>query len=414
MVGRGSADAYATGGAASHGLSLPAGVATLAVPAGLERAGGAALGVGAAAAVAVAAGAFFTPDQFVRSYLTGFMWTLAFPLGALAVLMLHHLSRGAWGVMIRRPLEAAAGTLPFLLLAFLPIALGMRRLYEWTHADVVAKDPMLTHKAVYLNGPAFLARAAVCFAIWIALAWLLTRWSTEQDATGEPALSLRMRSVSAAGFILYVLSMSVAAVDWLMSLTPHWYSTIYGLYVIVGQGVTAMAFVSILTLSLGSGSLPAVPLQKRHVHDYGKLLFAFTMVWAYFALSQFLIIWAGNLPEETSWLVPRMNGAWKGVSVVLVVLHYAVPFFVLLGRERKRDPGKLLGVAVLLLAVRWLDLHWLVAPAFSPGSFTLHWLDLAVPVALGGLWFFLFVRLLKRRPLLPVREPFLKEALADE
>lgn len=384
------------------------------VPASLESAGKTALGIGGAAALVSVAGAFLSPDQFHRSYLTGYAWALAFPLGSLAVMMLHHMSRGAWGVMIRRPLEAAARTLPFFAVAFLPVVLGMHRVYEWTHADVVAKDPILRHKAGYLNEPGFVVRAAVCFAVWITLSTLLSRWSAAQDETGDPALSLRMRALSTGGFILYILTMTIASVDWLMSLTPHWYSTIYGLYVIIGQGVTAMAFVSIVALFLSGGDSPAVPFQKRHVHDYGKLLFAFTMVWAYFGLSQFLIIWAGNLPEETSWFVPRMNGPWKGVSVLLVVFHYAVPFFVLLSRERKRDPRRLLGVAVLLLAMRWVDLHWMVAPTWSPKSFSIHWLDLSIPLALGGIWFFLFVGQLKKRALLPAREPFLREALAHE
>lgn len=394
--------------------SSQGGAGTGEVPASLESAGRIALGIGGVAALASAVGAFLSPDQFHRSYLTGYAWALAFPLGSLAVMMLHHMSRGAWGVMIRRPLEAAARTLPFLAVAFVPVVLGMHRVYEWTHADVVAKDPVLKHKAGYLNEPAFIVRAAVCFAVWIALSTLLSRWSAEQDETGDPALSLRMRSLSTGGFILYILTMTIASVDWLMSLTPHWYSTIYGLYVIIGQGVTAMAFVSIVALFLSGGETPAVPFQKRHVHDYGKLLFTFTMVWAYFGLSQFLIIWAGNLPEETSWFVPRMNGAWKGLSVLLVVFHYAVPFFVLLSRERKRDPRRLLGVAVLLLAMRWVDLHWMVAPTWSPARFSIHWLDLSIPLALGGLWFFLFVGQLRKRALLPVREPFLKEALAHE
>lgn len=392
-------------------MSAPA---PAALPASLETAGRAGLVAFVLGAAVCAWGVATDPAQFYRSYLTGYVWMLGFALGPLGILMLHHLSRGVWGVMIRRPLEAAARTLPLAAVLFLPIVPGMHDLYEWTHAEVVAKDPLLLHKAPWLNVPGFLLRAALYFAVWIGFTFVLSGLSQRQDRTGDPSLWVRMRSLSAAGVILYVVTMSFASMDWMMSLTPHWYSTIYGLYAVIGQSVTAMAFVALVVLALGSGGSPAVPFQKRHLHDYGKLLFAFVLVWTYFGVSQFLIIWSGNLPEETSWYVPRMHGAWKATSVVLVLLHYVLPFFLLLSRDRKRSARRLAPVAALLLVTRWLDVHWLVAPAFSGERFSLHVLDVAAPVALGGAFLWAFVRQLKGRALLPAHDPFLKEALAHE
>jgi hypothetical protein len=370
--------------------------------------------VGGLAAVASIAGALSSREQFFRSYLTGYVWMIAFPLGSLGLLLLQHLSGGAWGVMIRRILEAASRTLPLALLAFLPIAAGIHHLYEWSHTDVVAKDPILSHKAIWLNQNAFLFRTALYFLVWFVFSYSLNRWSKQQDESGERFLSERMRRSSAVGLVLHIVCVTFAAFDWMMSLTPHWFSTIYGLYVLIGQAVTAMAFICLLALLLESETGPGIPFQGRHLHDYGKLLFAFTCVWAYFAFSQFIIIWSGNLPEETTWYVPRMHGAWKAASIVLVVSHYILPFALLLSRDRKRSAKRLAPVAAFLLAVRWLDNHWLVAPAFDTQRFTLSWLDLAIPVALGGIWFWFFTVQLRQRSLLPVNEPFLKEALAHE
>lgn len=390
------------------------GPAPYAAPESLARLGRLALAAGLAGVAACLAGAFTAPQQLARSYLTGYVWMLAFPAGCLGLLLLSHLTRGAWGVMIRRILEAGAGTLPFAGLAFLPVAGSLGSIYEWSHAEAVARDRLLQHKAAWLNPEAFLARAAAYFALWLLLAALLTRWSTSQDATADRALARRMQRLSAFGFVAFVVTMSLASFDWTMSLTPHWSSTIYGLYVIIGQAVAAMALVALVALVLEGQEDGGIPFQPRHLHDYGKLLFTFVCVWAYFAYSQFVIIWSGNLPEETSFYAPRMNGAWRGVTVVLVLLHYGVPFALLLSRGVKRKARTLAPIAALLLLARWLDVHWLVAPAFSRDAFSLHWLDAAVPLALGGLWLWLFTVLLRRRPLLPLGEPFLAEALAHD
>lgn len=385
-------------------------------PGSVEKIGRVGLAAGVVGLALLAVGFATSREQFFRSYLTGYAWMLGLTAGALGLLLLHHVTRGAWGVMVRRTLEAAANplTFGFCVVAFLPVVLGIQTLYEWSHAEVVAGDAVLTKKTFWLNTPSFLARSAVYFALWLLLAGVLGRLSARQDETGERKLALWMQRWSAGGLVVYFVSMTLASFDWLMSLTPHWYSTIYGLYVIIGQAVAAMALVALVALVLGEGDSPAVPFQPRHLHDYGKLLFAFVCMWAYFAYSQFIIIWSGNLPEETAFYASRLNGGWKAASVALVLLHYALPFALLLSRDRKRSARALAPVAVLLLFARWLDLHWLVAPAFSRNAFTVHWLDLAAPLALGGVWIRLFTLRLKARPLVPANEPFLKEALAHD
>jgi hypothetical protein len=389
---------------------------TLTPPESVEKIGRIGLAAGVVGLALLGAGFATDRTQFFRSYLTGYMWMLGLAAGALGVMALHHVTRGAWGVMIRRILEAAASpaTLVFAAVAFLPVALGSHSLYEWTHGEAVSADALLTYKKPWLNEGAFLGRSAFYIALWIGLAAVFARLSARQDETGDRRVALSMQRWGAFGLLAYFLSMTFAAFDWMMSITPHWFSTIYGLYVIIGQAVSAMALVCLAALLLGEGDSPAVPFQARHLHDYGKLLFAFVCIWAYFGYSQFIIIWSGNLPEETAFYGPRLNGAWKATTVVLVLLHYALPFALLLSRDRKRSARALAPVAVLLLFARWLDLHWLIAPSFSANTFTIHWLDLAAPLALGGIWLRLFTLGLKKRPLLPVHEPFLKEALAHD
>jgi len=388
-----------------HEEALPL-LGTYEPPADLDRLGRGGLIVGGVGAVATAALGFANPDQFWPSYLVGYVWLLGITLGCFALMMLHHLSGGAWGVMIRRILEAATRTIPLLAVLFVPIALGMKNLYSWARPD--AHEEGL--RAVYLTPNGFLLRAAVCFILWSGFAFVLSRLSLKQDETGDPSLRRRMQLVSSGGVVLYVLLMTFCAVDWLMSLSPKWASTIYGFYVIVGQVVAALAFVILMSLYLANRPPLAGRFRADHFHDYGKLLLAFVMIWAYFAVSQFLIIWSGNFPEETSWYMGRTNGGWKWFSVFLVFAHFVLPFVLLLSRNLKRDRARLARVAGFMLVVRWLDVYWLVVPTFSESA-TIHLLDVTTPLALIGLWFFVFTRQLKSRSLLPVHEPYLKEAL---
>lgn len=389
-----------------HHEEAPPLLETYAPPADLVALGRRGLVVGAVAGVATVALALTNHAQFYRSYLPAFVWVFGIALGCFGVSMLHHLSRGAWGVMIRRILEAASRTIPLLALAFVPVVLGMKSLYSWTRPE----ERQEGFRAAYLTVNGFIVRAVVCFALWSLFALLLSRLSQKQDETGDPSLGQRMQVVASGGVVMHVLLMTLCAVDWLMSLSPHWSSTIYGFYVIVGQVVSALSFVILMALFLSTREPLLGRFRASHFHDYGKLLLAFVMVWAYFAVSQFLIIWSGNLPEETSWYQGRMHGGWKWVSLALVFLHFVLPFVLLLSRDLKRDKTRLARVAALMLAVRWLDLYWLTAPAFSDRA-SFHLIDFTTPIALFGVWFFLFTRQLASRSLLPVNEPFLKEAL---
>jgi hypothetical protein len=296
---------------------------------------------------------------------------------------------------------------------FLPVALGVGRLYSWTHPG---DDPLLVHKAAYLNVPFFLARTVFYFAVWILLARLLNHWSAEVDKGDYFRASRKLRAISGVGLVLLGLTITFSAVDWAMSLSPHWFSTIYGVWFMVGQALSALALVIVL-LSFFAAEPPIKSAARPGVlHDLGKLLFAFTMLWAYVHLSQFLIVWSGNIAEETPFYLHRTQGGWEYLGVFLVVFHFVVPFLLLLSRDVKRNPRVLGGIATWLFAARLLDLFWIVGPDLESHGhhgvpLTLHWQDVAAPLGLGGLWLFLFARELRRRTLLPEAEPEVRELL---
>lgn len=369
-----------------------------------------ALLVGIAGAVACGAGAFLDNGQFYRSYLIGLLLWTGVPAGLFALGLLQHVTGGRWGLAARRMYEAAGRTLPLVLLFWIPIFVGLPKLYVWARPERVHGDHLLEHKAVWLNAPGFIGRTVVFFALWSAFAFVLSRMSDEQDRTGDPALVRRMRLVSAGGLVVFVLTMSLSAIDWLMSLDPYWISSIYGVYMIGGQVLSAFAFSIIVALWLSRRAPMEAVLVPKRFHDYGKLMFAFVMLWAYFSFSQFLIIWSGNLAEEVSWYIHRMNGGWKWVALAIIVLHFALPFLLLLSQEMKKNAARLARVAGLVLVMRWVDIYWQAAPAYADAH-GFHWLDIAAPVALGGLWVAAFFRELRRRPLLPARDPRLEEVL---
>ena len=383
--------------------------ADVAIPelAGVQRR---ALLVGAAAAVVSLIGVFVSLDQFLQSYLMAYMFCLGVTLGCMALGMVHQLSGGAWGVVLRRPIGAASRVLPILTLLFLPILFGMKHLYIWTHADVVARDEALQHKALYLNMPFWIVRAAVYFLVWNALSLFLNRWSLEQDRTGDPWIARRMQQVSAGGLLLYGMTITFASFDWLMSLEPHWYSTIFGVLMMGGQGLSALAFLIIVIIWLSRRPPLDTIIVKDHFHDVSNLMLAFVMLWAYFSFSQYLIIWAGNLPAEISWYQHRLDTGWRLVGTGLMLFHFAVPFVLLLLRVVKRTPDYLVKLAVGMLIVRVIDLLWLIAPEFHQG-FSISWMDVVLPIALFGLWLAAFVWQLRGRPILPVHDPQFDEAL---
>ena len=272
---------------------------------------------------------------------------------------------------------------------------------------------MCIRDSAYLNVPFFLGRAAFYFAVWLLLAHFLNRLSLETDAGLDLRRARQMRSISGGGLLLMGLTITFMSVDWAMSLDPRWFSTIYGMLFMIGTALSALALcIVVITRIMGTGPL-AVIANADTLHDLGKLMLAFIMVWAYFSYSQFLIIWSGNLPEEIPWYLRRYSGVWKLIGLFLVVFHFAVPFLVLLSRNLKRRAKTVGMVALWILAVRVVDLFWLVRPEFPATGFPLHWLDLTLPVGLGGVWLGMFARQLKTRPLLPVGEPEVQQWLAE-
>lgn len=384
--------------------------ATLVPPSSFDRARGQALTIGGFASLLVLVGAVIDPAQFFRSYLVGYVLWLGISLGCLAIAMLQHLTGGAWGIMIRRILEAAGRTLPLMTVLFLPLLAGLGHLYAWSDPEVVARDPILLQKSLYLNVPFFVVRAAIMFAIWNVLALLLVRWSRAQDHDPDLVFTRRLRLLNGPSLGIYCLTASFASFDWLMSLEPHWFSTIYGIHFVGGQALSAFAFAVIVAHRLSRQPPMSELYASRHFNDYGNLILAFVMLWAYFTVSQFLIIWSGNLPEEIHWYEQRLHGGWGAVGLVLAFVHFGLPFVLLLSRRIKQSGGALAGLGGLLLVMRWLDLLWQVGPAFRHG-FPIHWLDVVAPVAVGGFWIALFLHGLRRQPLLPVNDPYLERAI---
>jgi hypothetical protein len=384
--------------------------ADVAIPelAGLQRR---LLIAGAVGAAVSLVGAYTDIRQFMQSYLMAYMLCLGVTLGCLALGMVHQLSGGAWGVVIRRPIGAATRTLPVMTGLFLPIALGMRALYVWTNAGLVAHDEILQHKQVYLNTPFFLIRAAIYFAVWNALAYFLNSWSLRQDQTADEKLARRMQMLSGGGLLAYGFTITFASFDWLMSLEPHWFSTIYGVLVMGGQGLSALAFLIIVLVWLSRRAPLDRIVVPAHFHDLGNLMLAFVMLWAYFSFSQYLIIWSGNLPAEIAWYMHRLETGWRAVGITLIVGHFVVPFVVLLSRQVKRQPDLLLKVAVFVLLARSIDLFWLIAPEFHQHGIAVSWLDVVLPLALGAIWVGCFIRQLRGRAILPVHDPEFDEAL---
>ena len=373
----------------------------------LHRLARTALLVGAVGAVACLLGLAVDRTQVVRSYLVAYVYWTGAALGSVALLMINHVTGGAWGVAIRRFLEAMMRLLPVLAALFLPIALGLPALYEWARLDVVAQDHLLQHKQPYLNATFFLARTAGYFVAWIVVSRALVRWSDAQDATTDPKPTERLELISRGGLLLMGLTMTFASIDWMMSLEPHWYSTIYGVIFMSGSVLTAMNVAILLAALARPGTRLPDAISPEQFHDLGKLLLAFTMLWAYFNFSQFLITWSGNLPEEISWYLARTQGGWQIITITLVLVQFILPFVILLSRRVKRRPGALAVVAAAMLVARLLDVYWLVVPAFHRGVFVVHWLDVAAFLAVGGVFLCLTIRQLPGRSLVPLHDPSL-------
>ena len=374
-----------------------------------------AFSVGVIALLLAIFGATRSPGAFYQSYLMSFLLVLGLTLGSLGLVMLQHLTAGHWGVIIRRPLESATRTLPLIAIFFAPIALfGMKYLYaEWLDPKILLKAPLSQFQQSYLTRGGYLARAVIYFAVWLTLVLVFNMWSKQQDVNQtDRGLRRRFKMLAGPGIILYVFGMGFASIDWVMSLSPHWASTIYGFIFVGGQLISSLSFVIAVVVLLSRVEPYASILQPRHLHDLGKLLLAFVMLWAYFDFSQLLIIWSGNLPEEISFYRTRLYGEWGVVAVIVVVFHFFVPFFLLLSQDVKRNTKILPRIAAWLIFMRLVDLFWMTRPEFSASAVP-TWLDLVLPVALGGLWLGFFAFNLKQCPLLPLGDPDLAEAIRN-
>ncbi|HWR36132.1 MAG TPA: hypothetical protein VN622_09715 [Clostridia bacterium] len=380
-----------------------------AAPAALTALRQRAIVAGVVAGTVAIIGAFITPEQFFRGYLMGFMWCLGLSLGSLVLLMIGHMSGGNWWMLSRRVFEAATRTLPMMTVLFIPVIVGMKSLFVWTHADLVRGDHVLMAKAPYLNLTFFIVRAVIYFAIWNGLAYFLNKWSAQQDADTNPNIWRRMKTISAIGLVLYAFTITLATVDWLMSLDPHWYSTIYGMLFMDGHMLSAISLAIVALVMLARYAPMNEVVLPDHLHDLGKLSLAFVMIYAYFSFSQWLIIWMANLPEEIVWYLDRIKNGWQFVALALIALHFVLPFALLLSRDLKRSAKRLVPLALLLIFMRLVDLYWLVAPNPFPGSehhqFQMHWTYLAAPAALMSFWVAAFLWNLSKRPLLAVNEP---------
>lgn len=381
-----------------------------------------ALGVGGIATVAVAVGAYFNTEQALRSWLLGFIFWGGLCFGSIGVLMLQYLTGGAWGVMIRRIVEAGSRTLLLVALLFVPIAVGVytHNIYEWTH--MAPTEHAIEARGPYLTTWFWILRSVIYFAIFGVMVYLLNKWGADQDKAPDVESSRlileRASRFSGPTMVIYALVVTFAVVDWIMTLDPHWFSTIWGLLFVAGWGLSTFCFsVTILAYLLDKSPMSGI-LGKKHFHDLGKLMLALVMVWAYFNFSQFLIIWSGNLPEETTWFLTRMKGAWGYIGVGLILFHFAFPYLLLLKRDLKRQASLLASIAMFILFMRLVDVYYQIGPTFrvSPGiveqgAFMLSWMDFAAPIAIGGIWLWWFFGQLMSRPIVPANDPYFEEAV---
>ncbi|MGK4001712.1 hypothetical protein WMF31_03740 [Sorangium sp. So ce1036] len=355
------------------------------------------------------AAAVVDKKRFAFSYLTGFTWAVTLALGALFFVLIQHLTRARWSAAARRHMEWVSGVLPACAVLFLPIAVLAHDIYHHWMGEQAAHDEILRQKAAYLNPTFFYIRAVVFLAAWAGLSLWFIKTSRAQDETPDLRPTAKMRASSAPAIIVFALTLSFAAFDWLMSLDPHWYSTIFGVYVFAGAATSSLSLLALITIALSKAGLRTLGSVERQ-HDIGKLLFGFVVFWAYIAFSQYLLIWYANIPEETLFFRHRWEGSWKAVSLLLLFGHFVVPFLTLLSRHGKRNPLVLGATSVLLLVMHYVDLYWLVMPNLDHHGAHPSWIDLAGLLGPLGVGAWVLSRQASKSPLYPLNDPHLADA----
>ena len=351
------------------------------------------------------------PKQFFFSYLTAFTFWCTLGLGGLFFVMVHYLTNSTWSVVLRRLAENIMYILPVLAIFAIPVLLGIGDLYHWSHHNVVQSDHILKGKSGYLNVPFFVIRVVIYFAVWVVLSRHLYRLSLRQDREGDESTQRRATKASAPGMILFAVTISFFSFDLIMSLDPHWYSTIFGAYIFSGSYLGMLSLLTVYLVMLKSKNVLNDAVTSEHFRDLGKLIFAFIIFWGYMAFSQYLLIWYANIPEETQWFLSRWVGSWKAVSLVLVFGHFVIPFFVLFPMEIKKNLPVMLAVGIWMLFMHWVDIYWLVMPTLHDQGVHISWIDPVTMLGIGGIFLWRFIRLTVSQPLVPVNDPRLKQSM---
>ncbi len=367
-------------------------------------------GIGGAVGLAFCLVAYLQDSkQFFFSYLTAFSFVLSMGLGGMFFTMLHHAVAAKWSVVLRRVSETLMSLVPWMFIFFLPILLfGIHDLYPWSHVEHVAHDSILQKKVAYLNVPFWIVRSLLYFLIWTLLARFFYKTSLAQDEAFDEKRAEKMTKWAPLGLILFAFTVTFASIDWIMSLDPHWFSTMFGVYFFAGSFMSGLAFILLVVLYFRySGALTNV-ISSEHLHDLGKLMFAFMAFWAYVAFSQYMLIWYGNIPEETVWYLHRSHGSWGILFLFVGLFHFVLPFLILLPREIKRNPIVLWVMAPWLIVIHWVDLYWVVMPNLHPHGIHFSWVDVAAYVALSGSFAGLFWWKMSKHAVIPIHDPNLK------
>lgn len=369
-------------------------------------------GIGGVGILATIIGYFFDANQFFFSYLVSFTFFAGIALSALLMVMLHHITRSSWGVVFRRMSEAFSANLWILGLLFIPILLGIHNLYHWSHEDVMMTDKIIKGKSGYLNSTFFIIRQFIYFAIWGYLGYKLHKVSAEMDKTNDWGLTTLLRKVSAPGIPLFALSIAFASFDWLMSLDPHWFSTMFGVYFFSISFQAFWAVMIILVFYLQRIGYLQETIRGVHIYDLGAWLFAFTVFYAYIAFSQFLLIYYANIPEETLWYYHRLEGGWEFIAYGLLIFRFAFPFLILLNREAKKNRTILGITSAVVLIIHFAEIYWIAMPVLYDHGFHFSWMDITAFLGLGGIFFGLFFYQFKKHKMIPVNDPKLDDCLS--